>query len=864
MSIKKSVKANFLIEFFKLIWFFILICNSSFAQLVVQKNTNLNALVKNTLIGNGVFVNSLTVNGTENSIGYFDATKTNLGIAKGILISTGDVYNAIGPNNTTNAGNSNNLGNSPFLLSLATDSMFDASTISIRFIPSADTTTFNFVFASEEYPEFVGSKFNDVFGFFVKGAGYNNYQNVAFLPGTTTPISINTINSSTNSQYYRDNSLSNDIQYDGFTVPIKIKIKTVPCTAYTLIIVISDVKDFLYDSGIFLEEGSLQSALDAGAYLNLENYKKDKKSIIEGCDSAKMTLTRYGDLSSPATFEIKYSGSATQNVDYIAPNTVDFAANQSTRVITVYTIDDGIKDSIEYFTAKTNLTTACNQTIILDSIFITENYAIKLNKIKTVLCDGDSSIKSIDFKGGSGSNNFLWVLSTGDTIGKGQNSNWISIDTPTHVYITIQDLCNGKLYTDTFLLNPTVPGTLTGNIQDSIRLCYLDTLQLQVYTDIKNPRFRWSPKEYFTNDTIANPKFIAFSKFDKTISCNIINEDVCVNKYILLVKVSNKFILDKTINNSICKGDSTKFKAIGGSTYIWSPNKGISNTHISDPYFFPDSTTKYSVQIIDDKGCEDFDTVEIKVTYPPVTAIDTPVVFICRGARTSVELNVNCTNCTKYEWSPITSLSNPKDSTPLASPNKSTTYVVKMNSGNCIAYDSIRVEVIDQGRAEISYTLDSCSKTVFLTNNSTGITFEKLDFGDGSFFDEFQQTHKYQSNGPFTINYLLNEQTTCNSSTALTVSFSDVKIEDRFIPNYMTPNEDGINDTFKITGGNARCVIKSLLIYNRWGNVIFVSENNTIHEWDGKSNGILVSPGVYFYTIVADGFQDTGQINVIY
>jgi hypothetical protein len=55
-----------------------------------------------------------------------------------------------------------------------------------------------------------------------------------------------------------------------------------------------------------------------------------------------------------------------------------------------------------------------------------------------------------------------------------------------------------------------------------------------------------------------------------------------------------------------------------------------------------------------------------------------------------------------------------------------------------------------------------------------------------------------------------------------------------------------------------------MLIYNRWGNVIFVSENNTIHEWDGKDNGSLVSPGVYFYSIVADGFQEVGQINVIY
>lgn len=67
-------------------------------------------------------------------------------------------------------------------------------------VPTRHTLVVRYAFGSEEYPEYVGSQFNDVMAVFVNG------KNCALVPGTTTPVAINSINQNLNSQYYVDNT----------------------------------------------------------------------------------------------------------------------------------------------------------------------------------------------------------------------------------------------------------------------------------------------------------------------------------------------------------------------------------------------------------------------------------------------------------------------------------------------------------------------------------------------------------------------------------------------------------------------------------------------------------------------------------
>jgi gliding motility-associated-like protein len=116
----------------------------------------------------------------------------------------------------------------------------------------------NFVFGSEEYPEFVTGSFNDGFGIFITGpnpagGNYNNY-NVARLPNGQL-VSIDNVNANTNTQYYNTNN-TGVIQYDGYTDGLTAQLSVIACSTYHVKIVIADAGDESYDSGLFLGVGS--------------------------------------------------------------------------------------------------------------------------------------------------------------------------------------------------------------------------------------------------------------------------------------------------------------------------------------------------------------------------------------------------------------------------------------------------------------------------------------------------------------------------------------------------------------------------------------------------------------------------------
>lgn len=127
----------------------------------------------------------------------------------------------------------------------------DASVLDIVFTTETGNLFFNFVFASEEYNEWVGSSYNDVFGFFIDGV------NIALLPNGS-PVSINNVNLGANSAYYIDNTgnIKFDTQYDGFTTVLTAQALGLGAGAHTISLQIADAGDYVLDSAIFLQAGS--------------------------------------------------------------------------------------------------------------------------------------------------------------------------------------------------------------------------------------------------------------------------------------------------------------------------------------------------------------------------------------------------------------------------------------------------------------------------------------------------------------------------------------------------------------------------------------------------------------------------------
>ena len=247
------------------------------SQIVLDNNppyNTANYLIDNVLLGGGIVGSSHSFIGDPNQIGFFNGVNSNLAIDSGVVLSSGNILELIGPNSSGSTSTPFSGAGDPTLDLVVgpIDYTNDAAVLEFDFVPTSDVISFKYVFGSEEYLEFVTS-FNDAFGFFLSGpnpAGGNYIdQNLAIVPGTTnTPVSIFNVNNISNSTYYVDNGTgatapqNSDptvIQFDGFTTPLTATAAVNCGDTYHIKIVVADVNDFAYDSGVFLEAGSFYS-----------------------------------------------------------------------------------------------------------------------------------------------------------------------------------------------------------------------------------------------------------------------------------------------------------------------------------------------------------------------------------------------------------------------------------------------------------------------------------------------------------------------------------------------------------------------------------------------------------------------------
>lgn len=236
-----------LVGFFLIIFGFV----GGAQALVVNPTGDAETLASN-LIGAGITLvpGSATYTGAANASGLFSGgAASGLDFDKGILLTSGDAVGAVGPNNTSGYTGDNGLPGYPPLSALSGHTTYDATILSFKFETVSGDLYFRYVFASEEYNEYVGSQFNDVFAFFVDGV------NVALVPGTNDPVTINTINNGANSAYYVDNitSVIYDIQYDGFTTNLVAKALGLGTGQHEIVLAIADASDYILDSGVFIQ-----------------------------------------------------------------------------------------------------------------------------------------------------------------------------------------------------------------------------------------------------------------------------------------------------------------------------------------------------------------------------------------------------------------------------------------------------------------------------------------------------------------------------------------------------------------------------------------------------------------------------------
>ncbi|UWP91857.1 Hint domain-containing protein [Aliiroseovarius crassostreae] len=229
-------------------------------------NTNASALaMAETIMGDGVTVTGASYSGDNRSSGIFSGgDETSPGVTpsdSGVILSTGratNFTNSSGQANQDNNQSSNmrrGIDRDDDFDALAGARTYDASFIEIDFIPDPETNfiSLQFVFSSDEYPEYINSIYNDVVGIWVDG------QPVDLSFGTSSVTNVNEVD---NQNLYNDNTGDQfNTEMDGFTVTMSVKIPVTSGEVNSLKIGIADVSDSSYDSNLLIAAKSGQSAL---------------------------------------------------------------------------------------------------------------------------------------------------------------------------------------------------------------------------------------------------------------------------------------------------------------------------------------------------------------------------------------------------------------------------------------------------------------------------------------------------------------------------------------------------------------------------------------------------------------------------
>lgn len=247
--------------------------NFSNAQLIYSGVSDLEVLITNIFGVQCQGVTNVSLQGTQNQIARFE-NGISLGVNSGLVLSTGYPNLSSAPSSTFSSVNMYMPGDYDIIQygNVATGyNSYDAVSVQFDFTPIVtDTIRFNYIFASEEYPEYSNTQFTDRFLFLVsENAGPP--VNIANVPGTTVPVEINSINQYVNSQFYVDNAAgpnSTNFVFDAYTVPLQAKFFAQVGSTYHIKLVISDVSDEVFDSAIFLDEQEANNDISGNLTVN--------------------------------------------------------------------------------------------------------------------------------------------------------------------------------------------------------------------------------------------------------------------------------------------------------------------------------------------------------------------------------------------------------------------------------------------------------------------------------------------------------------------------------------------------------------------------------------------------------------------
>jgi gliding motility-associated-like protein len=271
-----------IIKLFFLIFTFFVTQKGVCQYITVDETLTAQQLVEDILINSScASVSNISVSGGnfasgEKSWGFFSGNSSAFPFQNGIILATGKINNAPGPNAylSDDGGNMGWDGDQDLNQALNLNNTFNATVLEFDFVPLGNTISFDFIFSSEQYllnPSPNQCDFTDGFAFLLKEVGSSTYENLAVVPNTSIPIRVNTVRGrgticpAANQEYFDAfNEFEHPTNYNGQTKVLTATGNVIPGNTYHIKLVIADEGNHRYDSAIFLGGGSFNLGVDLG------------------------------------------------------------------------------------------------------------------------------------------------------------------------------------------------------------------------------------------------------------------------------------------------------------------------------------------------------------------------------------------------------------------------------------------------------------------------------------------------------------------------------------------------------------------------------------------------------------------------
>ncbi len=400
-----------------------------------------------------------------------------------------------------------------------------------------------------------------------------------------------------------------------------------------------------------------------------------------------------------------------------------------------------------------------------------------------------------------------------------------------------------------------------GKISGPSSVCQNGTALFAGSTDLASPvNWKWN----FQNgnqSSVQHPEAQSYLKPADQLSISLITENNgCFDTAFHSLAVHKRPEVDLTPRTYVlCLGNDIQLHAHDGNQYQWQPAPGLNRYDIANPVASPTDNTVYRVEVTNEFGCKSTDSAVVSVVKPFKVAL-VPETYVCYGS--AVELPAS--GADNYEWVSTTAgLNSTTVNAPLASPLVNTVYTVVGHDKYQCFTDTARVNVEVKALPSVKtledMELPTGSEISLLTaysNDVVGWKWSPADYLSCTACPHPVSTPRSD------ISYVVTVSNRFNCISSDTVSIKLVCAKGLvYIPNAFTPNHDRLNDVFYVKGRGIRS-IKSMRVFNRWGQVVFetagVEINDISKGWDGTYKGRDAESATYVYYI--ELICDTGEV----